>query len=212
LFFQFFILNFSFLIDFMTFANKITLFRIISIPFFAACLIFYTPARPGLRYMALAIFLVSIVSDVIDGYMARTRREKTRAGAILDPLADKALLITAFIFLYRVSRMYLEIALPLWVLLAVISRDIIILIGSGILLITNKDIQIQPTWWGKLTTFFQMATIIAIILEIRLAPLVWWVASIFTCISGVDYARKGINLLNADHGPSHAKTSNRSSS
>jgi CDP-diacylglycerol--glycerol-3-phosphate 3-phosphatidyltransferase len=195
----------------MNFANKITLFRIISVPFFVACLVFYAPAKVYLKYLALAIFLLAIVSDVIDGYIARSRRQKTRAGAILDPLADKALLLTAFIFLYRTSKTYLAVKLPLWFLLIVISRDIIILVGSAILLATQKDKEIAPTWWGKLTTFFQMCTVIAIILEYPKAWIIWWITAIFTCISGIDYARKGINILNAEHGIPHAKTINRAS-
>ena len=150
----------------MTFANKITLFRIISIPFFAASLIFYSPEKSFLKFVALGIFLLAIVSDVVDGYIARMQRQKTKAGAILDPLADKALLITAFIFVYRISKAYFTICLPLWVLLIVISRDIIILVGSAILLSTHQSVQIAPTWWGKLTTFFQMMTIISVILEL----------------------------------------------
>ncbi len=195
----------------MNFANKITLFRIISVPFFVACLVFYTPAKAYLRYLALIIFLLAIVSDAIDGYIARSRRQKTRAGAILDPLADKALLLTAFIFLYRSSKAYLAVKLPLWFLLVVISRDIIILVGCAILLATQKDKEITPTWWGKLTTFFQMFTVIAIILEYPKAWIVWGLAAIFTCVSGIDYARRGINILNAEHGTPHAKTVNRTS-
>jgi CDP-diacylglycerol--glycerol-3-phosphate 3-phosphatidyltransferase len=195
----------------MNFANKITLFRIISVPFFVACLVFYTPAKAYLRYVALIIFLLAIVSDAIDGYIARSRRQKTRAGAILDPLADKALLLTAFIFLYRTSKAYLAVKLPLWFLLVVISRDIIILVGCAILLATQKDKEITPTWWGKLTTFFQMFTVIAIILEYPKAWIVWGLAAIFTCVSGIDYARRGINILNAEHGTPHAKTVNRTS-
>jgi CDP-diacylglycerol--glycerol-3-phosphate 3-phosphatidyltransferase len=194
----------------MTFANKITLFRIISIPFFIACLIFYTPDKSYLKFAALAIFLLAIVSDAIDGYIARTKRQKTKAGAILDPLADKALLITAFIFTYLISKEYFSILLPLWVLLVVISRDVIILVGSGIILTIRDDIQIKPTWWGKLTTFFQMITIIAVILELNFSVFLWWTASIFTVISGIDYARKGINTINSlDYGRSNHKTIDR---
>lgn len=193
----------------MTFANKVTLFRIISIPFFVASLIFYTPQNSYLKFIALGIFLLAIVSDIIDGYIARTQRQKTKAGAILDPLADKALLITAFIFVYRISKVYFAITLPLWVLLIVISRDVIIIVGSGILLTTHHEVQIKPTRWGKLTTFFQMMTIISIILESNFSPIVWWIASAFTVISGIDYARKGINTLNLDHGLTNAKTNHQ---
>lgn len=180
----------------MTFANKITLFRIISIPFFIACLVFYVPEKNYLKYIALAIFLLAIISDVIDGYIARTRRQKTKAGAILDPLADKALLVTAFIFVRQLTLGYSTIVLPLWVLLIVISRDIIILTGSGILLAAHQNIDIKPTWWGKLTTFFQMMTIASVLLEFKLSWILWSTASVFTFISGVDYIRKGINALN----------------
>jgi cardiolipin synthase len=195
----------------MTFANKITLFRVISIPFFVASLVFFTPDRAYLKFVALGIFLLAIISDVIDGYIARTRRQKTRAGALLDPLADKALLLTAFIFIYRISRLYFSVSLPLWVLFIVISRDAIILIGSGIILMTNQATQIKPTWWGKMTTFFQMMTIISLILEYKHSWLIWGIASIFTIISGVDYARKGINILNLDHGSTNHKTDSRPS-
>lgn len=193
----------------MTFANKITLFRILSIPFFVATLVFYSPEKPYLKYAALSIFFVAIVSDVIDGYIARTKRQKTRAGAILDPLADKALLITAFAFLYGISKTYFSVKLPLWVLLTVISRDVIILIGSSIIMMTNSEVQIKPTWWGKLTTFFQMMTIASLILELQITPFIWWTASAFTVISGFDYARKGINTLNTEHGYKNNKTSPR---
>ena len=193
----------------MTFANKITLFRIISIPFFIGTLIFFTPERPYLKYIALGIFSLAIVSDAVDGYIARTKRQKTRAGAILDPLVDKALLLTAFIFIYRISKVYFAVALPLWVLLIVISRDVIILVGSGIILTTHQDFQIKPTWWGKLTTFFQMVTIVSIILEWKFSWIIWGIASIFTVISGIDYARKGINILNVVPGVSNGKNGQR---
>ncbi len=151
--------------------------------------------------------MLAIVSDVIDGYIARTKRQKTKAGAILDPLADKALLITAFIFVYRISKIYFSVSLPIWVLLIVITRDVAIIIGSGIILATHSQIEIKPTWWGKLTTFFQMMTIISVLLESGFSALVWWIACLFTIVSGIDYARKGINIINQDHVPTHPKAS-----
>lgn len=195
----------------MTFANKITLFRIVTIPFFIACLVFYNPQKPYLKIIALCIFLLAAISDVIDGYIARTKKQKTKAGAILDPLADKALLITAFIFVYRTSKAYFSVVLPLWVLLIVICRDAIILIGSCIILITQHNAHIQPTRWGKLTTFLQMTTIVSIILELKFSPFIWWAAAIFTSISGIDYVRRGINTLNnLDNGIILPKNNNRS--
>jgi phosphatidylglycerophosphate synthase len=86
------------------------------------------------------------------------------------------------------------------VLLVVVSRDIIILTGSGIILMIQDDVWIKPTCWGKLTTFFQMMTIVALIIEFKFSAYIWWTASIFTIVSGFDYARKGINTLNSSPG------------
>lgn len=179
----------------MTFANKITIFRILSVPFFITTLIYYTPQKDYLRFIALLIFILAIISDAIDGYIARTKRQKTEAGAILDPLADKILLITAFILLYNISHLYFEITIPLWAVLIIISRDIMLLLGGGILLITNQKNRINPTWWGKTSTFFQMMTIVSLLLKFNLSYYIWNIAIIFTLISGIDYLRKGIVMF-----------------
>ena len=84
----------------LTFANKVTVGRILLVPFFIATVLYLSDSRPNLRYIALGLFLLAVISDVIDGYIARTHHQKTKAGAILDPLADKILLISAFICLY----------------------------------------------------------------------------------------------------------------
>lgn len=179
----------------MSFANKITIFRILSVPFFITCLIYYTPEKDYLRIIALAIFILAIISDAIDGYFARARNQKTQAGAILDPLADKILLITAFIFLYVISNQYFNIRLPLWVVLIVIFRDVILLLGGGIIILANQENKISPTWWGKISTFFQMTTILFLLLKSNLSYYSWYIAIIFTVISGVDYLRKGIVMF-----------------
>ena len=180
----------------MTFANKITIFRILSVPFFLTALLYYTPQKDYLRFIALGIFLLAIISDAVDGYIARTRRQKTEAGAILDPLADKILLITAFVVLYFVSNKFFAVRLPLWVMLVVISRDVTLLLGGGIILITNQKQEINPTWRGKLSTFLQMITIVSLLLKFSYSYVLWNVAMIFTVISGIDYLKKGIDLFN----------------
>ena len=180
----------------MTFANKITIFRILSVPFFIATLLYYTPEKEYLRFIALGIFISAIISDAIDGYIARTYRQKTQAGALLDPLADKILLITAFILLYIISNKYFPVKMPLWVMVVVISRDVILLLGGSILMLSNQKFEIAPTWRGKLSTFFQMMTIVCLLLQLILSPLVWTIAIIFTILSGIDYLRKGILILN----------------
>ena len=114
----------------LTLANKLTIGRILAVPFFIASVIYYTPERDYLRYVALGIFCLAILTDVIDGYVARTQNQKTVSGAILDPLADKFLLISAFVCLYQVKELALPQSIPLSILLVVISRDAILIFGG----------------------------------------------------------------------------------
>jgi len=179
----------------MNFANKISTFRILSVPFFIASLIYYSPERDYFRFMALAIFILAVVSDAVDGYIARKEKLKSKAGLILDPLADKLLLMSGFIFLYKFP--VGNITFPREVILIVISRDVIILLGAVVVYMVKQDIKIFPTVWGKLTTSFQMLAIVTVILQFRFAPFFWWLAVLFTVISGIDYIRRGFNLLYA---------------
>ncbi len=180
----------------LNFANKITLFRILAVPFFIASVLYYSPQRDTLRYISLGIFLLAVISDVIDGYIARTCRQQTKGGAILDPLADKALLISAFICLYVKDGFPLGIKFPLWVILSVISRDVIILLGSMIIYIVHGDLEIVPTKLGKLTTFFQTLCIIGILLQWQFSYFIWYATVALTAVSGFGYIRKGIKVLN----------------
>ncbi|MFQ5681279.1 MAG: CDP-diacylglycerol--glycerol-3-phosphate 3-phosphatidyltransferase [Candidatus Omnitrophota bacterium] len=181
----------------MTFANKVSIFRIISIPFFLASVLYYGPGRDFLRYVALGVFFLAAVSDFIDGYIARVKKQKTKFGSIIDPLADKLLLTTSFVCLYVQGDIYPGMRLPLGVVLVVISRDVIILIGAMIIYIMRQDLNVQPSYWGKFTTFSQMLTVIMLLLRINTVHIVWGVAVFFTVLSGMDYLRKGVLLLSA---------------
>lgn len=181
----------------LTFANKVTIFRIIAVPLFIATVLYYRADRDYLRFIALGIFCLAVISDVIDGYIARTRRQKTKAGAILDPLADKLLLISAFICLYVVSSKFPPgIRFPLWFVLITVSRDLIILVGSGLIYITQGDLDVVPTRWGKATTFFQVLSVVALFLQLPFSIIFWSFTVIFTVISGLGYLRRGIKILN----------------
>jgi CDP-diacylglycerol--glycerol-3-phosphate 3-phosphatidyltransferase len=181
----------------MNFANKISISRILSVPFFVACFIYYSPEKDYLRYVALAIFILGAISDAVDGYIARRSKQQSKAGLILDPLGDKMLLMSAFICLYFVDEFPMEIRFPLWVALIVISRDAIILLGALVVYLVKQNIHIQPTKWGKFTTTFQMLAVIAVLLQWKLSPLFWWLAVAFTIISGADYVRRGFQILYA---------------
>jgi len=181
----------------LNFANRVTILRILAVPFFIGTIVYYSPEREYLKDIALGIFLIAVISDLIDGYIARTRKEKTKAGALLDPLADKLLLISAFICLYKVGNLLGPLKFPLWIILAVISRDVILLLGSMIIYIVHGNLTIEPTRWGKATTFFQILSILGVLLQIPFSPLVWYLTLILTMISGVGYIRQGIKVLNA---------------
>jgi len=179
----------------MNFANKISTFRILSVPFFIASLIYYSADRGYLKFIAFGIFLLGVISDVVDGYIARKSKQYSKAGLVLDPLGDKLLLMSAFILLSVKSEFPLRF--PLGVTLIVISRDVMILLGALVIYIVKQDINILPTRWGKLTTTFQMCSVIAVLLQLRFSPVLWWLAVFFTLISGIDYVKRGFKTLYA---------------
>lgn len=179
----------------MNIANKISTFRILSVPFFVAAIIYYTPQRSYMRFVALAIFIIAAISDAADGYMARKSKQQSKAGLILDPLGDKLLLLSAFICLSVNTN--LQPRFPLWVILVVISRDVIIILGAIAVYMVKQNLNIIPTRWGKLTTTFQMLAIISVLLQFQFSPVFWWLAAIFTVISGGVYINRGFKVLYA---------------
>ena len=131
----------------MGFANKVSLSRILTIPFFIASLIYYArnPQYYQLKWLALSIFLFAMLTDFADGIIARIKREKTSLGKVLDPLADKLLLLNGFIWLYALREsLPLQYKLPLSVVLIIISRDLIILLGIVVLFFLKIEIPLTP--------------------------------------------------------------------
>ena len=189
--------------SFMNFANKISTFRILSVPFFIATLIYYSPERSYLRFIAFGIFILGVISDAVDGYIARKSHQQSPAGLVLDPLGDKLLLMSAFICLSLKSEF--PIRFPIGVTLIVISRDVMILLGALVIYIVKQDINISPTRWGKLTTTFQMSSVIAVLLQLSISPIFWWLAAFFTIISGIDYVMRGFKKLYALDNPGSSR-------
>lgn len=150
-----------------------------------------------MRFLAMGIFLAAGISDVLDGYIARTRNMQTKLGSFLDPMADKLLLSASFIVLAFAHSVSFKIRLPIWVLILFISRDMILALGSLLVHLTTSNLKIEPSIWGKLTTFFQMATVIAILLQFSYSFLLWDIAAVITVASGLDYIYKSNKLLSA---------------
>ena len=180
----------------MNFANKISTFRILTVPFFVASLIYYRhPEKEYLRFIALGIFILGVISDAVDGYIARKSKQKSKAGLVLDPLGDKLLLMSSFICLSVIKE--LPLRFPLWVTFIIISRDVIILLGTVVIFMVKQNIKIQPTRWGKFTTTFQMSAVLSVLIQFSFAPILWWLAVFFTVFSGIDYIMRGFKILYA---------------
>lgn len=184
----------------MTLANKITLARIGLIPVFVVLAFHYGGSRDaghpqlGLRYAAVLVFLVSAASDGLDGFIARRFNQRSRLGTILDPLADKGLLLAGVLTL---TFSEWEYGFPLWFPLLVVARDLVIVLGSVALHLKNGHVHVRPRWTGKTATVLQMSAIAAVMLHlpgIKPGPFVV-AAGLFTAVSGLGYILDGIRQV-----------------
>ncbi|HDP16329.1 MAG TPA: CDP-diacylglycerol--glycerol-3-phosphate 3-phosphatidyltransferase [Candidatus Omnitrophica bacterium] len=180
----------------MNLANKITIFRILLVPFFIASILYYGETRLYFRFIALAIFAIASLTDAIDGGIARSRGQVTDLGIILDPVADKLLISSAFISLSVIKNIPQDLRIPAWVVLIVLSRDIIIILGSVLIYFLKGNISIKPSLLGKATTFFQMLAIMSMLAVFRYHKFLMYPAAFFTVLSGIDYIWRGSRQLN----------------
>jgi len=199
----------------MTTANKITVVRILMIPAFVTMAIYYGQSiQRGAplewqRFAAIIIFLLAAVSDGLDGYVARRYNQRSSLGVILDPIADKGLLLSGIITLSITNWSELDPdygRFPAWFPVLVITRDAVILVGAGILHLLNGKVQVKPNWTGKVATVCQVCAIAWVLLQLHLLPLLFVVivAGIFTFVSGIVYVMDGVRQLQAE-GHAHAR-------
>ncbi len=173
----------------MTIPNIVTAARIIMAPIFIIFLI------NDQLTSALIVFLVCVASDGVDGMIARLFNQKSKLGSYLDPLADKLLLVTAFVVL--AVREYL----PAWLTVMVISRDVLILLGVLVLILNGFNVNIKPTVLSKLNTCFQFTTVIAVLSKAFLPfpgafySVLFYTTAILTVSSGLDYMRYGFRIV-----------------
>jgi cardiolipin synthase len=187
----------------LTFADKVSSIRIILLPVFIS-LLMYSRVHPWAKDVAIVVFVLAVLSDFFDGLVARIKKEKSDLGQIIDPLADKLLMLSSFIALYMLrNSLPLKYQMPLEIVLVVVSRDVILSLGLLVFHLLNKKISIEPSIWGKLTTFSQMFTVFCLLVNFVIFPIVWKLALIFTVISGVDYFSRGIRSSNGSVKPSH---------
>ena len=182
----------------MNLASRITLLRLILVPFFMGCLLYWTPERPFLRWAAAAAFTAACLTDAADGIVARYMRQTTRLGSFIDPLADKALLLAAYFGLAFLSNLPAGARAPVWLALIVISRDLLILAGVSLIYALQKDFDPRTNFLGKCTTAAQMFFIFLVLWGA--APFKDALAAgvgVLTCVSGALYLRTGVRMLTA---------------
>jgi CDP-diacylglycerol--glycerol-3-phosphate 3-phosphatidyltransferase len=193
----------------MTTANKVTILRILLIPFFVVETLYYVKTGNELhRLAAILSFAVTAILDGVDGYIARRYNQISELGKILDPLADKLLLVSGVVLLSFDNTPYLR-QIPLWFTGTIIGRDLLLLIGVIVIHFTVGKVHVRPRLTGKLATVFQMLTVIWILLrwDLNRGLLEVWIlcAGIFTGISGLLYIWDGVKQLGSHPASSPTK-------
>ncbi len=176
----------------MNLPNKLTLFRVILIPFFV--FFYISPFFPEYgNYIALVIFIVASLTDLLDGKIARKYNLVTNFGKFMDPLADKLLVCSAMVCMVGNG------SLESWILIVIICREFFI---SGFRLIAAENgIVIAASYWGKFKTVFQMTMVILILLNLQMAwfatltVIVKYIAVVLTIVSLCDYVWKNRSVL-----------------
>ena len=175
----------------MNLPNKLTVLRVIMIPFFVAALMAEGGENPAFRYAAAAIFIIASLTDMLDGKIARKYNLVTNFGKFMDPLADKLLVCSALICMIELGQ------LPAWMVIIIISREFII---SGFRLVAaDNGVVIAASYWGKFKTTFQMIGVVLLILNIEalsmITAAVVWIALILTVGVLVGYIVKNKGIL-----------------
>ena len=169
----------------MGLANWLTIVRILLVPVLVTLLVYNHPG------WALLAFVVAGVTDTMDGHIARTRGTKTRLGAFLDPLADKLLLVAAFVTLtYKFPRI-----LPFWLTALVLSRDLLLIVVAVLVMLTGGHVQPAPTLLGKTSTVVQMVTVGAALLLVAGVSDPWHVRSVLIGLTAALTVGSGVQYL-----------------
>ena len=164
--------------------NFLTILRILFSPVFFVLFII------GNDLLALIIFIAVALTDVVDGWVARTTNQKTRFGKFIDPMADK------FMIFLALAALILRYGFPLWAIPLILSRDIISLCGSLLIHLKKRGVW-KANKFGKLTTLLQIVVIVAYVLDFYKIVFLW-IAIVFSLITAVSYVHRGINILMKD--------------
>jgi len=187
----------------VTTANKVTILRMLLIPFFVVEILYYVKSgNEWHRIAGLLTFAVAAICDGVDGYIARHYNQYSELGAILDPLADKLLLISGVVLLSFEHGPFIG-QMPLWLTVTILGRDLLLLLGLVVIQITVGKVKVRPRIMGKVATVLQMAAVLWLLLkwdEGLDARWFLWVAiaaALFTGISGLLYVYDGVRQLSS---------------
>lgn len=183
----------------MTTANKITILRVLLVPFFVVQLLYYVErGSEWYRLAAILTFGLAALSDGLDGYIARRYNQRSQLGAILDPLADKLLLVSG-VFLLSFDHEPRLPQLPLWLVGTIVGRDMLLLIGLAVIYYSCGRVNVRPILIGKLATVLQMICVLWGLFKWNPTWLMIWAvgAALSTAISGLFYIRDGVRQLSA---------------
>lgn len=183
----------------MTLANKITIARILLVPVFVIELLNYTGGGGEVhRWIALGVFLLAAIGDGVDGFVARRFHQKTELGALLDPLADKLLLVLGLIILTLDNQSRLD-RIPLWLTATVLARDVCLVLLMVLVGAMGNAARVRPHWTGKVATVLQMSCVVWALLKWDTEWLFWLAvaATAFTALSGLIYLPAGLAMVRA---------------
>jgi CDP-diacylglycerol--glycerol-3-phosphate 3-phosphatidyltransferase len=190
----------------MTFATKLTVVRLVLVPVFAFLAISYglgtaegTPDET-LRWAAFGVFVTAAVTDGIDGWIARRFDQISELGAFLDPIADKALVLSALLILTFFDWGVEGWRIPLWFAALVVLRDSVILAGIRVMWSARKKVKIRPHWTGKACTFFLFVVLGWVMLRVtEISPVYPCAfAAVFILLSMAQYIRQGMRIMSGD--------------
>ena len=178
----------------LTISNALTFARVILSPFIVICLYYQQ------WFLTIVTFIIAALTDVLDGHIARLRHEQTQLGTLLDPIADKILLLSSFAGLTFFTST--SISVPWWFLIILFFRELCIIIGALFLLFCYRNIQVKPLVWGKATTFIQAS----FLMWIFTCHLMNWhpyktymilliIVGVFSVLSLAKYAGKAISEI-----------------
>ncbi|HEX3020403.1 MAG TPA: CDP-alcohol phosphatidyltransferase family protein [Chitinispirillaceae bacterium] len=181
----------------MTWANRISIGRILLIPVFVFLLNECQKWSSFFQFLPLQVFIIAASLDVLDGYLARKNNEVTSLGSILDPLADKLLMITVlFIFVFRNKSLFYA-SIPPVLFYMVLLREIILILGAGILILFNKKLIVKPRFVGKVATFLQVLLIASVLAGFKQSVIFFLTvpACLFVFISLIFYILDGVRQI-----------------